>query len=107
MYISSVGRAIALISFLAITASELAIADSGREVVPDRVSAVVVLSDLDLRTPAGAQAARDRIRKEASRLCRKFSDSRRASDRETVADCMRQAVQEAVATSAPETTRAM
>jgi len=88
MCIQSVA-AVALAGLLTIAASARAMADES-----DRVSATVTLSDLDLKTPAGAQAARDRIRKEALRLCRRFSDERRISYRETLADCVRQAEHE-------------
>lgn len=97
-------RAAALVSLFAIAISELAIAACGPESDSDRVSASISISDLDLTTPQGTQAARDRIRQQALRLCRKFSDSRRISDRETAADCTRQAVQEAL-THIPTTRR--
>jgi UrcA family protein len=93
---SIAGWAAALVGLLAISVGELATADSGFGSDSQRVSAAVSISDLDLTTTAGAQAARNRISKLALRLCRQFSDSRRISDRETVADCERQAVQEAL-----------
>jgi UrcA family protein len=67
-----------------------ATADPGCRDTSERFSAVVPLSDLDLKTQTGVRAARERIRQTALRLCRKFSDSRKISDRETLADCVRQ-----------------
>jgi UrcA family protein len=91
--------AIALVGFLTTATPGFAIADPSRAENSERLSAVVTLSDLDLKTPAGARAAHDRIQKEALRLCRKFSDSRRISERETLADCMRQAAKDATPAS--------
>ena len=62
----------------------------------ETLSATVSVSDLDLTTPAGIQAARERLTKQALILCGKFSDSRRISNRETMADCVRHAVAEAL-----------
>jgi UrcA family protein len=70
-------------------------ADPQKPMDDERLSASVSLSDLDLASPEGMRVARERVRKQALRLCRKFSDSRRISDRETVADCMRQAAEAA------------
>ena len=60
------------------------------DVAPDRASATVSLEGLDLTTPEGRQAANRRLSAAAKRLCGRFSDSRRVSDRETTADCFRE-----------------
>jgi UrcA family protein len=80
---------------LATIPSEAVMGDPQKAPDVERLSASVSLSDLDLRTPEGLRAAHERVRKEALRLCRKFSDSRRISDRETIADCMREATEAA------------
>ena len=61
----------------------------------DRSTATVSVADLDLNTREGAQIARKRVRRAAIALCRKYSDPRRASDRETMADCVREAIHSA------------
>lgn len=95
------GRLAFLIFLTATTSlSAATVPAHGRD--PERFSAVVTLSNLDLKTPAGARVARDRIKRAALRLCRKFSDSRRVSDRQTVADCMHQTVHDAASTAGLE-----
>jgi UrcA family protein len=93
---------LALLVFLTTIKSLVALADADHRHDSERFSAVVTLSDLDLKTPAGAREARDRIRKAALRLCRRFSDSRRISDRQTVADCMDQTAHDAASTAGLE-----
>jgi UrcA family protein len=93
---------LALLIFLTTMMPLAALADSDHRPDSERFSAVVTLSDLNLKTPAGARVARDRIRKAALRLCRKFSDSRRVSDRQTVADCMQQTAYAAASTAGLE-----
>jgi UrcA family protein len=44
--------------------------------VLDKRVAVVSLADLDISTPQGAQAARDRLQQTARRLCSQLQDSR-------------------------------
>jgi UrcA family protein len=80
--------------FALVTATPSAIADSHSQ--PERVSATVSLSDLDLTTDQGVRVARERLTKQALHLCRTFSDPRRVSDRQTVADCVHDAVAEAL-----------
>lgn len=84
------------VGFLNTAACATAVPASGRHPAPEQLSASVSVSGLDLTTPEGARIAHERVRKEALRLCRKFSDSRKISDRETVADCMRQATDAAL-----------
>jgi UrcA family protein len=63
---------------------------------PESVTTKVSLADLDLATPEGARAARDRLAKTANRLCRKFSDERKVSNVATLADCTRDTLNEAL-----------
>src|SRR6185295_18732325 len=51
---------------------QVVLADPKQPIDDERLSASVSLSDLDLATPEGMRAARERVRKEALRLCRKF-----------------------------------
>jgi UrcA family protein len=85
-----------MIIVLATNIPEAAIAGSHSVEQPERVSATVSLADLDLATPEGARLAHDRLAKTALTLCRRFSDARRASDRATIADCVREALTEAI-----------
>jgi UrcA family protein len=87
---------IVVITVLATNIPGAATADSHSVAQPERVSATVSLADLDLATPEGARLAHDRLAKTALTLCRRFSDTRRASDRATVADCVREALAEAI-----------
>jgi UrcA family protein len=59
------------------------------------VSAKVVLADLDLATPAGLNEAHQRLAAAAKRLCQKFSDNRRISDRATFIDCYHETLADA------------
>jgi UrcA family protein len=58
--------------------------------------AKVSLAGLDLSTPAGARAARTRLKKMAQRLCRQFGDDLRASNRVTMNACVRETLADAV-----------
>jgi UrcA family protein len=62
---------------------------------PETVGTTVSFADLDLSTPAGVNTAHKRLVAAAQRLCRKFSDSRRVSDRETTAACFRETLADA------------
>jgi UrcA family protein len=50
----------------------------------------VSLADLDLATPQGSRAALARLRTMAQRLCWQMGDSVRASNRATMAACVRE-----------------
>jgi UrcA family protein len=95
--LAALAKTLFAIAALAAVMPEFAIADSGHPPSSERLSATVSLSDLNLATPEGMRSARARLARQALTLCRKFSDSRRISDRETVADCVRDAVAEALA----------
>jgi UrcA family protein len=95
--LAALAKSLFALATLATVVPGLAIADSGHPPIRDRLSATVSLSDLDLTTPEGMRSARERLARQALTLCRKFSDSRRISDRETVADCVRDALAEALA----------
>jgi UrcA family protein len=71
------------------------IAGPQRSSEPDTVGTMVSFADLDLSTSAGISAAHKRLVAAAQRLCRKFSDSRRVSDRETTAACYRETLADA------------
>jgi len=58
---------------------------------PASISATVSLADLDLATAAGHDAAQARIAATARRLCRAFRDSSSLADRETYAQCWKDA----------------
>jgi UrcA family protein len=75
--------------FLLIMLPGIGLADRQSANSPYTVSTTVSLSDLDLATPQGMRAARDRLAKQALRLCLKLSDTRKVSDRQSVADCTR------------------
>lgn len=60
----------------------------------ETISARVSLAGLDLATPAGIAAARERIASAADRLCRVFEDPRKADHAQTRAECYRQSVAE-------------
>jgi UrcA family protein len=63
---------------------------------PASINAKVSLQDLDLNTPEGVRAAKQRIAVTAGRLCRTFSDSTRSTDAATVADCYRESFDAAI-----------
>jgi UrcA family protein len=71
------------------------IAGPQRTSAPETVGATVSFADLDLSTAVGIDAAHKRLVATAQRLCRKFSDSRRISDRETSAACYRETLADA------------
>ena len=71
------------------------IAGPQRTSAPETVGATVSFADLDLSTPVGIDAAHKRLVAAAQRLCHKFSDSRRISDRETSAACYRETLADA------------
>jgi UrcA family protein len=62
---------------------------------PDSVQATVSLRDVDLETVAGKTQALKRITATARRLCNQFGNTSRVADRETRADCVRDAVADA------------
>ena len=71
------------------------IAGPQRTNAPETVGTTVSFADLDLSTPVGIDAAHRRLVAAAQRLCHKFSDSRRISDRETSAACYRETLADA------------
>jgi UrcA family protein len=71
------------------------IAGPQRTRAPETVGTTVSFADLDLSTPVGIDAAHKRLVAAAQRLCHKFSDSRRISDRETSAACYRETLADA------------
>jgi UrcA family protein len=71
------------------------IAGPQRASAPETVAATVSFADLDLTTPVGISVAHKRLVAAAQRLCHKFSDSRRTSDRETSAACYRDTLADA------------
>ena len=58
----------------------------------ETLSAKVFLADLDLNTPAGVAAARERIASTANRLCSKLDDSRKADHAEAREECFQQSL---------------
>lgn len=66
-----------------------------RTSAPETVGTTVSFADLDLSTPMGIDAAHKRLVAAAQRLCHKFSDSRRISDRETTAACYHETLADA------------
>lgn len=71
------------------------IAGPQRASAPETVGTTVSFADLDLSTPVGINTAHKRLVVAAQRLCHKFSDSRRVSDRETTAACYRETLADA------------
>jgi UrcA family protein len=55
---------------------------------PETVAGTVVLSGLDLSTPAGFAEAHKRLTTMSERLCRKFRDDRKADNWETYVNCI-------------------
>jgi UrcA family protein len=70
-------------------------ADPQSKSAPETVSKTVSFSDLDLTMPAGINAAHARLVAVARRLCHTFSNSLRASDRETSDACYRETLADA------------
>src|SRR5665213_1538272 len=62
---------------------------AGPSKVAETVSVKVFFTGLDLATPAGLSTAHERVAAAARQACQRFSDSRRAADRETVSLCYR------------------
>ena len=56
----------------------------------------VVLTGLDLSTPAGAAEARRRLTITSERLCRKFRDDRKVGDWENYVDCVHETLASAL-----------
>lgn len=71
-------------------------ADPHRASAPETTSATVSLADVNLATPAGISAARQRLAVAAKRLCRKFSDSRKVDDSQNQVDCYRETLANAL-----------
>lgn len=71
-----------------IGASTLANADAPAAARQQSATATVKLADLDLTTTVGMAQARRRIVVTAERLCRRWSDDRKISDRATYTDCV-------------------
>lgn len=63
---------------------------------PEVVTAKVSLADLDLTTPEGARVAHDRLAAAALSLCRKFGDTRKISNVETLGECARDTLNDAL-----------
>jgi len=61
----------------------------------DSVHGTVSLKDIDVASAAGTAEAMKRIVRMAQHLCSTFGNTSRISDRETTADCVRDAVAEA------------
>lgn len=80
-------RTIALLALCAL-ASASAVAGSPTGAAPVTRTANVSLADLDLSTPEGARAARERLRKEARRLCSQVADSEDLSHQTNFAACV-------------------
>jgi len=78
-----------------IVAAAAASADSPAPRTPT-LEATVLLSDLDLSTPAGVRAAHKRLRKKAESLCRQLWDSASATYRWTYAACVQATLADAV-----------
>jgi UrcA family protein len=71
------------------------IADPQAVINPVTESMTVSFADLDLATPAGINAAHDRLLRAAQRLCHRFSDSLRAANNATSSACVRETLAEA------------
>ena len=83
------------LSFLLGIAPPAVIADPQHSSAPETVSGAVSFADLDLTTAAGINAAHRRLVAAAQRLCHKFSDSRRTTDRITSEGCYRETLADA------------
>jgi UrcA family protein len=87
--------AIAFLTYFACVASLLPQIGHGNPPLTrpaETVSTTVSLSDLDLSNPEGMATARVRLTQKAVHLCLKFSDPRRISNSQTLADCTEDAV---------------
>ncbi len=81
------------ISLLGCSLASVAVrAESPAKTSPETATAAVSLADLDLTTPAGMDAARERVTLAAQKLCRHFLDDRKASSWATYTDCSRETV---------------
>lgn len=58
----------------------------------DSLTQTMQVSKEELATPEGRRAVEDRANAIAARLCRQFRDTRTVANRETYADCMRDAM---------------
>jgi UrcA family protein len=79
------------VGFILLAMSVSALADSGAKAVIESTRAIVRVGDLDLDSRDGKQEARDRIHEAARSLCNRYRNSSRVDDRETTADCVRDA----------------
>jgi UrcA family protein len=107
-------RSAALLS-LCTLASASAVAGSQTDAAPVTRSAKVSLADLDLSTPEGARAARERLHETARRLCAQVADSLDLSQQpnfvacvdETLAAALRKVQGTAAASDPPVQTKAI
>jgi len=85
----------ACVAFLVTSPASLG-AEAGTSHQPESISTTVSLADLDLATAAGKWAAHARIAAAARKLCRGFRDSSSLADRETYAQCQKDARDQAL-----------
>jgi UrcA family protein len=69
---------------------------AGPASAPETASATISLFDLDLTTSSGLSAAQQRLAVAAKRLCNRFADSRKVSDRATAVECYRDTLAKAL-----------
>ena len=86
----------AVLSAILTLAPGVLMAQAHSAMPPEVVTTKVSLADLDLTTPEGVRAARDRLAQTANRLCRRFSDDRRISNVATLEDCTRDTLNKAL-----------
>jgi UrcA family protein len=63
---------------------------------PETAKATVSFADLDVSTASGMTMAQERMVNAVKRLCRGFSDNRKASDSATTTDCYRETFSRAI-----------
>jgi UrcA family protein len=82
----------ALLALCAALASAVAVGGPQTETAPFTRSAKVSLADLDLSTPEGASAARERLRQTARRLCAQVADELDLSHQANYAACVEESL---------------
>jgi UrcA family protein len=88
-------RSAALLALCALTSAS-AVAGSQTGAAPVTRSAKVSLADLDLSTPDGARAARERLRQTARRLCGQVADSLDLSHQANFVACVNETLAKAL-----------
>ena len=86
---------------LCVLASGVTVAGPETDTAPVTRSAKVSLADLDLSTPEGARAARERLRQTARHLCARVADEFDLSHHENYVACVDEALAKALRQIAP------